>query len=70
MGYVSTVFGVRRYYNGEFAENYYHRGVDYAAATGSPVVSPAEGHIQLAGRGVMASNSTATPSVLTTVRVC
>ena len=49
-GYVSTVFGVRRYYNGEFAENYYHRGVDYAAATGSPVVSPAAGYIRLVGR--------------------
>ncbi|NBD32312.1 MAG: M23 family peptidase, partial [Cyanobacteria bacterium] len=36
-GAVSTVFGVRRYYNGEFAENYYHKGVDYAAGTGSPV---------------------------------
>ena len=52
MGYVSTVFGVRRYYNGEFAENYYHRGVDYAAATGSPVVSPAAGYIRLVGRVV------------------
>ncbi|MEL6332607.1 MAG: M23 family metallopeptidase, partial [Cyanobacteria bacterium J06626_26] len=49
-GYVSTVFGVRRYYNGEFAENYYHRGVDYAAATGSPVASPAAGYIRLIGR--------------------
>ncbi|NEP55807.1 MAG: M23 family metallopeptidase [Symploca sp. SIO2G7] len=51
-GYVSTVFGVRRYYNGEFAENYYHRGVDYAAATGSPVISPAAGYIRLVGRVV------------------
>ncbi|NET47190.1 MAG: M23 family metallopeptidase [Merismopedia sp. SIO2A8] len=49
-GSVSTVFGVRRYYNGVFAEDYYHRGVDYAAATGSPVVSPAAGTIRLVGR--------------------
>ncbi|MBT9313216.1 M23 family metallopeptidase [Leptothoe kymatousa] len=49
-GYVSTVFGVRRYYNGVFAEDYYHRGVDYAAATGAPVVSPAAGTIRLVGR--------------------
>ena len=49
-GRVSTEFGVRRYYNGVFAENYYHRGVDYAAATGSPVVSPAAGTIRLVGR--------------------
>lgn len=51
-GYVSTVFGVRRYYNGVFAEDYYHRGVDYAAATGAPVVSPAAGYVQLVGRVV------------------
>ncbi len=48
-GYVSTTYGIRRYYNGEFAENYYHRGVDYAAGTGSPVVAPAAGKIALVG---------------------
>jgi murein DD-endopeptidase MepM/ murein hydrolase activator NlpD len=41
---------VRRYYNGVFAQDYYHRGVDYAAPTGSPVVSPAAGRIGLVGR--------------------
>jgi murein DD-endopeptidase MepM/ murein hydrolase activator NlpD len=49
-GRVSTEYGVRRFYNGVFAEDYYHRGVDYAAATGSPVVAPAAGHIALVGR--------------------
>ncbi|MEM9539424.1 MAG: M23 family metallopeptidase [Cyanobacteria bacterium P01_E01_bin.42] len=49
-GRVSTVFGVRRYYNGVFAQNYYHRGVDYAAGTGTPVVAPAAGRIGLIGR--------------------
>ncbi|MCG8362354.1 MAG: M23 family metallopeptidase [Pseudanabaenales cyanobacterium] len=49
-GRVSTEYGVRRYYNGVFAENYYHRGVDYAAATGSPVVAPATGYVRLVGR--------------------
>ncbi|MGB3535212.1 MAG: M23 family metallopeptidase [Microcoleaceae cyanobacterium] len=49
-GPVSTIYGVRRYYNGEFAENYYHRGVDYAAGTGSPVVAPAAGRVALVGR--------------------
>lgn len=49
-GRVSSEYGVRRYYNGEFAENYYHRGVDYAASTGSPVVAPAAGYIRLVGR--------------------
>jgi len=48
-GRVSSEYGNRRYYNGEFAQNYYHRGVDYAAATGSPVRAPAAGHIRLVG---------------------
>ncbi|MEO0808930.1 MAG: M23 family peptidase, partial [Cyanobacteria bacterium J06643_4] len=48
-GYVSTEFGVQRYYNGVYADDYYHRGVDYAAATGSPIVAPAAGHIRLVG---------------------
>jgi len=49
-GRVSTVFGVRRYYNGEFAKDYYHRGVDYAAGRGSPVAAPADGYVRLVGR--------------------
>ena len=47
---VSTIFGVRRYYNGVFAENYYHKGVDYAGGFGSPVVAPAAGKVRLIGR--------------------
>ncbi|MEM9448021.1 MAG: M23 family metallopeptidase [Cyanobacteria bacterium P01_E01_bin.6] len=49
-GRVSTVFGVQRYYNGVFANDYYHRGVDYATGTGTPVVAPAAGRIALVGR--------------------
>ncbi|NJR65241.1 MAG: M23 family metallopeptidase [Leptolyngbyaceae cyanobacterium CRU_2_3] len=49
-GEISTVYGVRRYYNGEFAQDYFHRGVDYAAGTGSPVVAPAAGKVVLVGR--------------------
>ncbi|MBE9118660.1 M23 family metallopeptidase [Lusitaniella coriacea LEGE 07157] len=49
-GNVSTVFGVRRYYNGVFAENYYHRGVDYAASAGTSVIAPASGRVALVGR--------------------
>lgn len=49
-GEVSTEYGVQRYYNGVFATDYYHRGVDYAASTGSPVVAPAAGYIRLTGR--------------------
>ncbi|MEM8602664.1 MAG: M23 family metallopeptidase [Cyanobacteria bacterium P01_H01_bin.121] len=49
-GSVTSEYGVRRYYNGEFANNYYHRGVDYAAGTGAPVYAPAAGRIALVGR--------------------
>lgn len=49
-GRVSTVFGVRRYYNGVYANDYYHRGVDYAGGLGSPVVAPAAGRVALVGR--------------------
>lgn len=48
-GYVSTEYGVRRYYNGVFANDYYHRGVDYADYTGSPVKAPAGGQVRLVG---------------------
>lgn len=47
---VSTVFGMRRYYNGVFADNYYHKGVDYAGLTGSKVVAPAAGKVMLVGK--------------------
>ena len=47
---VSTVFGLRRYYNNVFAQDYYHKGVDYAGGYGSPVVAPAAGKISLVGR--------------------
>ena len=47
---VSTVYGVRRYYNGEFANDYYHKGVDYAGSYGSPIVAPAAGKVMLVGR--------------------
>ncbi len=47
---VTTVFGVKRYYNGVFADDYYHRGVDYGGGTGAPVYAPAAGRIALIGR--------------------
>ncbi|TAF55724.1 MAG: M23 family metallopeptidase [Oscillatoriales cyanobacterium] len=46
-GSISTPYGVRRYYNGEWADDYYHRGLDYAAATGSPVYAAADGIVGL-----------------------
>lgn len=47
---ISTVYGVRRYYNGVFAEDYYHKGVDYAGGYGSAVVAPAAGKVRLVGQ--------------------
>ena len=47
---VSAGFGIRRYYNNVFAQDYYHKGVDYAGGYGSPVVAPAAGKISLVGR--------------------
>ena len=49
-GEITTIYGVRRYYNGVFAKDYYHRGVDYAGAYGSPVIAPAAGRVSLVGR--------------------
>ena len=49
-GGITTIYGVRRYYNGKFAKDYYHRGVDYAGALGSPVIAPAAGRVALVGR--------------------
>lgn len=49
-GRVSTIYGVRRYYNGKFANDYYHRGIDYAGGAGSPVVAPAAGRVALVGK--------------------
>jgi lysostaphin len=48
-GRISTIYGVRRYYNGKFANDYYHRGLDYAGAAGSRVVAPAAGKVALVG---------------------
>lgn len=49
-GPISSIYGIRRYYNGVFAKDYYHRGVDYAGGTGSPVIAPADGIVALVGR--------------------
>jgi murein DD-endopeptidase MepM/ murein hydrolase activator NlpD len=48
-GRTSSPFGVRRYYNGKLAEDYYHRGLDYAGGYGSAVMAPAGGEVVLVG---------------------
>jgi murein DD-endopeptidase MepM/ murein hydrolase activator NlpD len=48
-GQMTTTYGVRRYYNGKFADDYYHRGLDYAGAAGSAVIAPAAGRVALVG---------------------
>jgi len=48
-GRTSSPYGVRRYYNGKFASDYYHRGLDYAGGFGSAVVAPARGKVVLIG---------------------
>uniref|UniRef100_A0A7S3E557 M23ase beta-sheet core domain-containing protein n=1 Tax=Chloropicon laureae TaxID=464258 RepID=A0A7S3E557_9CHLO len=49
-GIITTQYGQQRYYNGTFAKNYYHRGIDYGAEKGSPVTSPAGGRVVLVGK--------------------
>lgn len=49
-GAITTIYGVRRYYNGVFAKDYFHRGVDYAGDVGSVVIAPAAGQVRLIGR--------------------
>ncbi|NJP12507.1 MAG: M23 family metallopeptidase [Leptolyngbyaceae cyanobacterium RU_5_1] len=49
-GPITSGYGIRRYYNGVFAKDYYHRGVDYAGSHGSPVIAPAPGRVALVGR--------------------
>ncbi|EFJ31598.1 hypothetical protein SELMODRAFT_408308 [Selaginella moellendorffii] len=49
-GDVTTGFGLQRFYNGVFAENYYHQGIDYGAEEGTPVKAPAKGRVVLVGK--------------------
>ncbi len=48
-GEITSIYGVRRYYNGVFADDYFHRGVDYAGDVGSKVISPASGRVSFIG---------------------
>jgi len=46
----SSAYGLRRNYNGQLAENYFHKGIDFAAFTGGPITAPAKGKVILTGR--------------------
>ncbi len=46
-GAVTSIYGVRRYYNGVFASDYFHRGVDYGGGQGSAILAPAGGKVAL-----------------------
>jgi murein DD-endopeptidase MepM/ murein hydrolase activator NlpD len=48
-GRVSSPYGVRRYRNGIFLTDYYHRGIDYAPGAGAKVLAPADGRVVLVG---------------------
>jgi lysostaphin len=48
-GRQSSEYGVRRYRNGVFLTDYYHRGIDYAPGAGAPVIAPAGGTVVLVG---------------------
>jgi murein DD-endopeptidase MepM/ murein hydrolase activator NlpD len=48
-GRMSSPYGVRRYLNGVFLADYYHRGIDFASGEGARVVAPAAGRVVVVG---------------------
>jgi lysostaphin len=46
----SSGYGLQRSYNGVPAKNYFHKGLDFAAFTGNPILSPADGKVILTGK--------------------
>ena len=48
--YISTNYGLRRTYNGVLAEDYFHKGYDFAAKAGSIIKAPANGKVILIGK--------------------
>ena len=47
---ISTPYGVRRKYNGVFAKNYFHKGIDFAGGLGDLIKAPSSGKVILVGR--------------------
>ncbi len=48
---VSSAFGLRRRVNGKLLKDYFHSGLDFAGATGSPVVACQKGKVIIAHQG-------------------
>jgi murein DD-endopeptidase MepM/ murein hydrolase activator NlpD len=48
---VSSAFGLRRRVNGVLLKDYFHSGLDFAGATGSPVLATQSGKVLLARHG-------------------
>ncbi len=48
---ISSTFGLRRRVNGKLLTDYFHSGLDFAAATGTPVKAVQKGKVILARRG-------------------
>ncbi len=47
----SAKFGLKRKVNGRLLKDYFHSGLDFAAAQGQPVMATASGKVILVGRG-------------------
>lgn len=47
----SSAFGLRRRVNGELLKDYFHSGLDFAGASGSPVIAAQAGRVLLARHG-------------------
>ena len=47
----STGFGLKRMVNGRLLKDYFHSGLDYAGALGSPILATSGGKVVLVGRG-------------------
>ena len=48
-GPLSTVYGVKRRVNGIISPGYFHKGLDFAAASGSSIKAPEHGRVVLVG---------------------